>query len=111
MAARRGGSERGAGIRMAGCYEQSVRNKSLTVRIREADCADAPAVSRVHVDSWRTTYRGIVPDDYLARLSYERRTNIWMRILSDPESREFHYTLPRMSHAGSPGLRRVARNE
>jgi GNAT superfamily N-acetyltransferase len=59
--------------------------------IRKACSADAVGIARVHVDSWRTTYRGIVPDDYLARLSYERRTNIWMQILSDPESRELHY--------------------
>jgi ribosomal protein S18 acetylase RimI-like enzyme len=65
--------------------------RSLTVRIREANSTDAPAIARVHVDSWRTTYRGIVPDDYLAKLSYERRTNQWAQGLGDPESREFHY--------------------
>jgi GNAT superfamily N-acetyltransferase len=60
-------------------------------KIREACSADAPAIARVHVDSWRTTYRGIVPDDYLAKLSCERRTSICMQILSDPNCREFHF--------------------
>lgn len=60
------------------------------MRIREALPSDAPAVARVHVESWRTTYRGIVPDDHLAQLSAERRTNVWTRMLNDPESREFH---------------------
>lgn len=62
-------------------------------KVREACSADAPAIARVHVDSWRTTYRGLVPDDYLAKLSYERRTNRWGQWLSDPESREFHYVV------------------
>lgn len=34
---------------------------------------DADAVGRIHVDVWRTAYRGIVPDAHLASLSYERR--------------------------------------
>jgi GNAT superfamily N-acetyltransferase len=48
-------------------------------------------MARVHIESWRSTYRGIVSDGYLAALSYERRTQMWMRGLSDPESREFYY--------------------
>ena len=27
--------------------------------------SDAPAIARVRIDSWRTTYRGIIPDAYL----------------------------------------------
>jgi hypothetical protein len=41
------------------------------VLIREAVPADAGAVARVHVDSWRTTYRGIIADSILSDLSYE----------------------------------------
>jgi ribosomal protein S18 acetylase RimI-like enzyme len=48
-----------------------------TITIRQATIADAATLARVHVDTWRTTYRGIVPDDYLASLSYERRTARW----------------------------------
>ena len=40
--------------------------------IRPATLEDAPAIARVHVDTWRTTYAGIVPDEHLAKLSYER---------------------------------------
>ncbi len=50
--------------------------------IREATHSDVPAISRVHVDTWRTTYRGIVPDEHLANLSYERRANGWYQILN-----------------------------
>jgi ribosomal protein S18 acetylase RimI-like enzyme len=45
-----------------------------SITIRRATIDDATALARVHVDTWRTTYRGMVPDDYLASLSYEKRT-------------------------------------
>lgn len=49
------------------------------MKIREAVLADAPEIAQVHVDSWRTTYRGIIPSQYLANLSYEKRTDLWKR--------------------------------
>lgn len=52
--------------------------------IRVAQLEDAAAIARVHVDSWRTTYRGILPADLLARLSYERRERNWRSIVNDP---------------------------
>ena len=52
--------------------------------IREASPTDAAAIARVHVDSWRTTYAGIVPADYLANLSYARREQSWRDLLSAP---------------------------
>ncbi len=39
--------------------------------IRASRTEDAAGIARVHIDSWRTTYRGIVPDEVLANLSYE----------------------------------------
>ena len=45
--------------------------------IREAKVEDAKGIASVHVDSWRTTYQGIVPDSFLESLSYERREQIW----------------------------------
>lgn len=47
------------------------------MNIRKAHLKDAEGVARVHVDSWRTTYGGIIPDDYLNGLSYEQRTELW----------------------------------
>ena len=59
--------------------------------VREARVGDAAAIARVHVDSWRTTYRGIVPDDYLAQLSYEAREQWWQRALTGADRRQFVY--------------------
>lgn len=50
--------------------------------IRPAVLADADAIARVHVDSWRITYAVIVPDEFLAALSYERRAEVWRNNLS-----------------------------
>lgn len=53
--------------------------------VREAKIADAPAIARVNVDTWRTAYRKIVPADYLAQLSYEKRESNWQEILVNAE--------------------------
>ncbi len=53
----------------------------LCMIIRAATDKDIPAIAKVDVDTWRTTYRGIVPDEYLANLSYERRANAWYQSL------------------------------
>ena len=49
----------------------------MTIRIRPAVPADARPLARVHVDTWRTAYSGIVPPDYLASLSYKDREARW----------------------------------
>jgi hypothetical protein len=48
--------------------------------IREATMTDVAAIARVHVESWRTTYKGLLPDDYLANLTYEQREPRWREI-------------------------------
>ena len=53
------------------------------MRVRESDVNDAAAIARVHVDVWRTTYVGIVPDEYLAGLAYEPREQMWRQSLAD----------------------------
>ena len=45
--------------------------------IRPARMEDAAAIALVHVESWRSTYAGIVPDEYLASFSVETRTRAW----------------------------------
>ena len=52
-------------------------------RIRAAALEDADAVARVHVQVWRETYRGLMPDALLAGLSVEQRAEMWKRIITD----------------------------
>ncbi|WP_028531148.1 GNAT family N-acetyltransferase [Paenibacillus sp. UNC217MF] len=49
------------------------------MRIRKATINDAEGIAKVHVDSWRTTYKGIIPDDFLSKLSYKKRTDVWIK--------------------------------
>jgi GNAT superfamily N-acetyltransferase len=56
------------------------------MNVRPARVQDAPGIARVHVDSWRATYPGIVPDIVLARLNYGDRERWWHNILSNPEN-------------------------
>ena len=54
------------------------------MRIRAATEADYAAIAKVHVDSWRTTYSGILPQEYLDQLSCQQREQMWRDILSTP---------------------------
>jgi len=58
-------------------------------RIRRATCDDVRDIARVHIDSWRSTYAGILPDEFLANLTYERREVSWRRDLcEEPDEHE-----------------------
>ncbi|QPC85077.1 GNAT family N-acetyltransferase [Phototrophicus methaneseepsis] len=46
--------------------------------IRRAVEADIEGIARVHVDTWRTAYTGIMPAERLANLSYERSSGQWL---------------------------------
>jgi ribosomal protein S18 acetylase RimI-like enzyme len=52
------------------------------ITVRKAQVDDAAAVASVYVDSWRVTYKGIVADDFLDSLSYEKRTEMWRNALT-----------------------------
>ncbi|MFE7063395.1 GNAT family N-acetyltransferase [Sutcliffiella sp. NPDC057660] len=45
--------------------------------IRLAEKGDEASIAKVHVDSWKTTYKGIIDDSYLESLSYENRKKMW----------------------------------
>jgi GNAT superfamily N-acetyltransferase len=51
--------------------------------IREARLADAEGIARAHTASWRTSYRGILPDRVLDRLDVDQRAANWRRVLQD----------------------------
>ena len=43
------------------------------ISVRRARIADSIAIAAVHVAAWRSAYPGILPNDYLARLSVPRQ--------------------------------------
>lgn len=41
--------------------------------IRSAELADASDIAKVNIETWKSTYKGIIDDEYLRSLSYEHR--------------------------------------
>jgi len=57
--------------------------------VRAAAIDDAASVAQVHVATWRTAYRGLLPDDFLASLTESQYTERWRRAIADPLSRVY----------------------
>jgi ribosomal protein S18 acetylase RimI-like enzyme len=51
------------------------------ISIRRARPSDAPGIGIVHVSSWRSSYAGVLPDDFLANLSVARQTAYYERAI------------------------------
>jgi ribosomal protein S18 acetylase RimI-like enzyme len=49
----------------------------MTVTVRRAIAADIPEIVRVHIDTWRSTYQGIVPQHFLNALDAAKRAAMW----------------------------------
>ncbi len=49
--------------------------------IRPARLEDAKAIARIEVDTWRTTYAGMLPDRVLLSMSERRQTSSWASFL------------------------------
>jgi ribosomal protein S18 acetylase RimI-like enzyme len=52
------------------------------VVLRRAKRSDAVAIARVHVETWRAAYAGLVPDAYLVGMTEAGQTSSWRRSLS-----------------------------
>ncbi len=52
------------------------------MNIRPATPDDAPALAKVHIDAWRAAYRGLVPDEHLAKLDYGRRAEFFREAIA-----------------------------
>jgi GNAT superfamily N-acetyltransferase len=55
------------------------------IKIRRAAAGDAAAIGRVHVETWQSTYAGLLPDAMLARMSDVRQSAWWTRAIADPK--------------------------
>ena len=49
--------------------------------VRVAKAADAKKIARIHVDTWRVTWRGPAPDAVLKKPSVKRRETFWRQRL------------------------------
>ena len=58
------------------------------IRLRAAAPSDAPALARLHAESWRSAYRGMLGDAYLDGNVDAERAAFWQRALSHPPSNQ-----------------------
>ena len=57
--------------------------------IRPAKLEDAPAIARVHVASWQSTYQGMLPEEFLESLSETGYAGRWKRVIGEGSSRVY----------------------
>jgi ribosomal protein S18 acetylase RimI-like enzyme len=57
-------------------------NEALKIRV--ARPSDAAAIARVQVETWHTTFRDSLPEDFLAGITLEDRTPRWEEELNRP---------------------------
>lgn len=50
--------------------------------VRAATAADADAIGRVQVETWRAAYRGLMPDEAIARFDVAARQRLWRDALA-----------------------------
>ena len=56
------------------------------IRIRAAGAEDVAAIARIHVETWRDTYAGLLPDHALIRMSAQRERVLWSWTVAAGES-------------------------
>ncbi|MGG0452603.1 hypothetical protein ABEY82_19735 [Priestia megaterium] len=49
--------------------------------IRQGRIGDEAGIANVHVESWKSTYKGLVPNSFLDSLSAEKRKPVWKKQL------------------------------
>ena len=49
--------------------------------VRQAYPSDAPAIARIHVETWRATYAGLLPDRVLAGMREQNHRASWSNLL------------------------------
>jgi ribosomal protein S18 acetylase RimI-like enzyme len=57
------------------------------ISIRQGASGDAEGIARVHVDTWRETYEGILPPRVLSAQTYARRLALWKQTLARDSER------------------------
>jgi ribosomal protein S18 acetylase RimI-like enzyme len=59
------------------------------MKLRQATAADVPVLARVHLDSWRPTYRGLVSESFLQTRTCERTEERWREFLANSTAKTY----------------------
>jgi ribosomal protein S18 acetylase RimI-like enzyme len=54
------------------------------IEVRRATERDIEPVARIHVEAWRSAYRGLMPDAVIEARSIEQRKQHWTQVISQP---------------------------
>lgn len=52
-------------------------------KIRYADASDAKLLGKIHSQSWKVVYKGIVPDEVLSNITKEKRQEYFEKALKE----------------------------
>lgn len=63
----------------------------MEVHIRRAMKEDISGIAKVHVDSWKTTYKGIFADGILENVTYEQREKQWKNIFQQEDKYQYRF--------------------
>ena len=74
------------------------------VMVRAARLDDAVGIARVHVETWRSAYPGIVPEDYLVSMTKSRQTALWEASIRCPRGAETVLVAEGADNAGIVGF-------
>lgn len=55
----------------------------MTLQIRQATLHDAEQIAKVHVTTWKMTYRGLLSDSFLNNITPESRYFLWESNIKD----------------------------
>lgn len=62
---------------------------SARVKVRPARLEDARRLAEIHVETWRATYPGVIPQEILDALSVDERERLWQQWIPQRETNVF----------------------
>ncbi len=58
------------------------------MHIRNAELSDAERIAFIHAESWRSTYRGILSDEFLDNGVWDERRSFWQKRMREPDAEQ-----------------------
>jgi len=68
------------------------------MKIRPAEMGDVAAIAMVRVDTWRTTYPGLIPQHVLDAMTYVDSEQNWRSILASKDQARYAYVAEMDNH-------------
>ena len=68
------------------------------VALRAAKAADVDLIAQIHVENWRSTYAGIIPDSYLVSMDVARQRRMWRQTIQGSGPRHSVFVVEAADH-------------